>query len=499
MGDTYENNALNDILFGTTADGRDRFKGTLDSIGWVTAIVDKVFVVIISLSAFLSIMISIARAILTLLYCSFPQFFDAISNAKRAMLEKGKSVPKVGWLISILALFVPDVRAVTMLYDVDMSGEGANKEVIKTLGIRVLGQTILIVALASLVMNGGYRNFIAQITDASLFVLHEYVFSVDLKKVISNTVESGKNYEFNYPSTSEGKVMRKIADDAYKAILNYYPDLKSEEDKWNVGQEVENWVNTEILKMSIPFGSASTLEDAINAKGEYKISVNANTVPKSNADTIKESEHVVQQTFYRATNTFGFKSATLGEAEDNQFVRLTILVQAKDYKQDSNAVASQIGKLKVSGGVYQIGEPGSAKAKTGILLPDTSPSSAPENITIGSELFTKVSYTKEGFANYESKNSLNAKEFAGNGISTDFKLAGFATDVSLTYGSKAEVEASCSASLAGKDIKGEDPSKVKELVQTLMSESNRNPSSSQQSSEESENTTSADIGASGIE
>ena len=116
--------------------GSDRFKGAIDSIHWLTSILDNFFVQIISIAGFLIISVALLKNVLSGLYCVAPKFFDRIhvikSNLSQTapqwaggngfgggggvggMARKGSGIAL--WVVSLL---IPDVRAIIDIDDDD--------------------------------------------------------------------------------------------------------------------------------------------------------------------------------------------------------------------------------------------------------------------------------------------------------------------------------------------------------------------------------------------
>lgn len=494
----YTNNAINDIFYGGS-NGMDRFQGAISQISWVTNIFDRILVWTMSLVGYFVIGISLFRTAVTLLYVSNPTFFDTLAEAKESVRSKssGKSV---GWLFHLAAFFIPDVKSVTHIPGEEDKLD--NPQIKKTLFLRVCIQATACIIAGALIYNGDYRDLVAKITDGGSFLLHEYVLSVDPKKLITEIAESGKQYEFNYPQTAEGKRMKQIAESSYDALLGYYTDMKSEENRWTVGANVENWVNSEVLNMKVPFGSATNLRDAIKASKEYNIKVSASIVPTTTDLTLQESDNSIQQTFFKPASAFGYTPSNMSPAEDKSFVRLTVLVQSKEYIQNSSTVSNKLGKVKVTGTVYQDGKSGSSKTRYIVTIPSLANGDGmPDTIKIGSTIYEKgqasatdsyISYVSVDAPN-ESNRLPSVGQTSEIGVS-GFTIGGFEAGLTLT-GVDSASKNQGDIQFIGQSWKGEPLSKFQEAVNEATNMSNKSEamSGSKNTSEDKQNNSSEDL------
>lgn len=466
---------MQDILNGVTANGDDRFVGQIERISWVTYIMDNVFIWLTTLGAFAIILFAMAKPILVIMYFCMPRFFDKLDEAMNTRNANGR----VGTVLSLLSMVIPINVKEAIIDEISEGGDGegggnvVNTRKQKAIAIaKVLVLSVVMVSWGNMVYSGQHRDLVVKIADAGSYFFENYVMPFDLKGSINDMANTGKDYVFNYPKTKAGKEAKGIAKSIYDTVTNRYADLRSENDKWTVGANVEEYVNSSILTMPITVGSATTLAAAIDS-GDYNVKFTSAAVPlETNSDTpISQNKMSQQKTFYKDIASFGFLSTTL--PDDAYLVRTTINISLK--KQEGT-LTSNINGGNVSYGITaKVVKLGSSRnAFVDLQFPTIrSRELMPDNITIAGETFSKNDKSQGDYTGYTSKNpnllgvdnDWQKKVFSegstASGVENTFTMDGVSCDLTLTK------DGSLSATFNGTDIMGMSSSEIDKIIKSM--------------------------------
>lgn len=342
----------------------ERYQGNIESIEWLVKLFDNFFVQVVSIVGFFIISLAFLKNILAGAYCAFPTFFDRLASYKQNLSSK-KGQGAGGILFWVLSLFIPDVKSLTDFADDDQG----LKYNIKTYLLKSMATGILTVMIGTIIYNGLYRDIIGKSADAGAHVLSSYILDKDFNKIIDDTMETGADYVFSYDtSTQQGKALNRIATEVYNKTKQYYGDVRTKENRAELGQNIENWITSSLNGKSVEtVGGASSVYDLL-AQPEFGMSFQVDVVPS------QPSELTAQQTdngkyhrvlFSQQINAFGHKSTKITESYDNSYIRLVVTFNHKELR-----VASGYTDVQVKAATVSIGN-GSNKG-TYLILPEGS-------------------------------------------------------------------------------------------------------------------------------
>ncbi len=346
-------NAFRDIM------DDPRFQGQIASIGKVTAFFDNFFIQFVTFIGFLIITLALFKNILAALYCANPKLFDMIAALKKDMASSKSNGNAGGWVLWLLSLVIPNIKAMTDFAD----DEDGIKYNLKTYVLKSFLTAFCSVMLGTMVYNGLYRDVLGKTSDVAAYFLSSKIIPVINKDNLNKLMMVGNDYEFGFGDSDAGKAMTKIAKDVYEAVKQYYGDVESAENKWALGQAIEDWLAGEFNSIPSTFEGTGTVADLMGSdefKMQYKADVvvaQPSTELKARLDTAKEAEFILA----KQVVDFGHKTTTFEADEDTSWVRLVLNFNRKE-------VRGSTGYKNVSVKGFMIKE-GSSSTKYYLILP----------------------------------------------------------------------------------------------------------------------------------
>lgn len=358
-------NAFQDIISG------DRYLGALSSIDSLVKIADRIFIMIISFCGFFIISIAFLKSVLIALYCSYPRVFDSIAEIKRNMQDsKGKN--PAGLFLFILSIFIPNVKA--LVDDDDEIGFD-----MKTTAIKTISYGICMVMLGTVIYNGIYRDALGKFSEWGAYLCTNYFLKIDFITKTDEILERGKNYDFNYGGDPQSKAIGKVSESVYDKIRGHYGDILSEEHRWTLGQNVENWVTSCVNSQASEFNGYATVysmmgDDHFTMKFQTDITVN------DVGASVKTSAKSAQYIYTCRTRDLAGEITTKEAAEDTAYVRLVIY-----FSQKEKSYANALAPVDVRGTIIYDNN----KKETYITLPINSNDgmAIPAQVTVDGELY----------------------------------------------------------------------------------------------------------------
>lgn len=322
MGTQSNGNAIfDDIIKG------DRYKGAIDSISWLTGLVDQFFIAIISFCGFFIVSIVFLRSALICLYASYPRLFNNVHEIKTNLAGNRGGGPG-GMLMWILSIFIPDIKAMT---DIDDNENGYID--IKSMLFKCAITGSILIMVGTMIYNGYYRDLMGMLSNAGAHVFETYIYSIDLSSAIDNALEAGSDYEFNYGAAGGGPAKNTLANEVYKTIKNHYGRqvLNSTDDRWIVGQDIENWLNQSVFTESLKLSGLDTINDGFENSDVVEIKYSVALVPKEVSDSTTEQAGSYYKTFCANIHNEicpSFQPDGLPNVKD-EYLRLSILITPK--------------------------------------------------------------------------------------------------------------------------------------------------------------------------
>lgn len=300
-----ENNALNDILYNT------RFQGALESLTWVTNIVDVFFQGFISIIGFFIISSALLKNVFAAAYVSNPKFWDKVNDTQEwldgNLRGKGniKGV-KVGSFAAWILSWVPNVKEMTDFYDDTVEP--------KDYFIKAIPQMVCIVMIGAIIYNGYYRDLVGRTTELGSELICRFLTNVDPVAVFDKVTNSVGTPPMvtDKDDSMRGKLINKIAGKMYSMTVSFYTDVNSLTQKTAVSEFAEaqatEWID-----------QCSDYLDDEQWKVQYQIDRVIGNVDVTSANTA-DSE-TVSKCWTVSIKEFGLdtkmhKDASTGELED---------------------------------------------------------------------------------------------------------------------------------------------------------------------------------------
>lgn len=358
-------NAFQDII------SNDRYLGALSSIDSLVKVADRVFIMVITFCGFFIISIAFLKSVLIALYCSYPRLFDSISEIKKNMQEsKGKS--PTGLFLFILSLFIPNVKA--LVDDDDEIGFD-----MKTTAIKTVCYGVCMIMLGTVIYNGIYRDALGKFSEWGAYLCTNYFLKIDLIKTTDGILEQGKNYDFSYGGDKQTNAIGKVSESVYDKLRDYYGDIISEEHRWTLGQNVENWVTAKLNSQASDFDGYATVysmmgDDHFTMKYQTDITVN------DAGSSVKTASKSAQYIFTCPTRELAGEITTKEAVDDTSYVRLVIY-----FSQKEKGFSASLAPVDVRGTIIF----DNSKNETYITLPINSEDgmAVPSQITVDGELY----------------------------------------------------------------------------------------------------------------
>ena len=302
--------------------GQPRYEGAINSIDWLTNVVDSGFVMYITFIAFFIISVAMLRNVLAGAYVAYPKFWDKVAQAheeKReiAYYERVTGFFKEGWksasggsLEKFILRFVPNVKLWT-----DFAEAGDNEIAPKDYFMKAIPQMILVIIIGVFIYNGYYRDTANKITGVGADLFHRFVTEVDPTEVIYRITESSGTPDFASDDSEDRKMqlVNKISHDIYAAVLSKYNDIDSTAAKTQLAGLIEAWVIGQVDNNAAEYASSDKWDP------KYKITLTTSPSQQKNSSSNDGNTQVVM---LGSTNVkdFGFESTVA--SDENWFINV---------------------------------------------------------------------------------------------------------------------------------------------------------------------------------
>lgn len=393
------NNAFDEIINST------RYNGQIQSIAWLTSIVDGWFVRIISFCGFFIISIVFLKCALMGLYCSYPKLFDQIHDIKDSCRKARGGGNPSGTAIWALSWLIPDVKSFVDLGDDFDSTKGFATQNIKTILMKTMISGAVFIMVGTAIYNGYYRDFMGKLSQLGGHVFDTYILNLDLADMFDETVNAGKDYKFGFASNRQGTAQNAFAKAIYDDVRNYYGHsyLNTESDRSKVGQNIETWVtSSEVFGMSTGgVGGTTIIEDLFgneNINLAYDIT---HVEDKINTTKTTADSSRFETTIWKQISDFGHQSTEEG-LTDTGWLRITITATPKSAKSSEARYIEAAGGLRVETFVNKVKQNDKVVYSMWIPGPEDIASTMPQSFAISGVTYYKTDENKDNFYLYKS-------------------------------------------------------------------------------------------------
>ncbi len=235
-------NAVSDIL------NNPRFQGSIQSIKWLTQIVDSQFTMFISFIGFFIISVSILRNVIAGAYASFPKFFDMVAEAKEAGIAKVQG-QRMGGIAMFLLRLVPDFKSISDFHD--------NTIEPRHYFMKAVPKSIAAIMIGAFIYNGFYRDTVAVAANFGSTLISRALLSVDpvvwfdkLTNMASDPV-----WATDGDNSLKGTTVNGISKDIYNSIVSFYTDVDSQSAKSSLAQAIEPYVSNQLTQYATYLGN----------------------------------------------------------------------------------------------------------------------------------------------------------------------------------------------------------------------------------------------------
>ncbi len=217
--------AYQDILAGS------RFEGNIEKISWLTRILDKGIVVIISLIGFFIISAAMLRNVLSGAYAAYPRLFDMLAETKEQF--KNSQGSQGGILKYAISFFIPNIKPLTDFADGTSSTKGYFS--------KALLQGVITVIIGVCIYNGLYRDLIVQGASLGTHIIENYILKISFTRLFDDLMETGLMYKFVWEGGSApGDDDRTdVAQAVYRTVIDAYGNVRTSQDRATLGAQVE--------------------------------------------------------------------------------------------------------------------------------------------------------------------------------------------------------------------------------------------------------------------
>ena len=224
---TDTGNAIDDIL------NNERYSGAMSSITKVTDLVDKWFIVIISVVAFFIISAAMLKNVCAGAYVANPKFWDIVHESHQKVGQQSLSGIKssgIGLITNssfssirdILLVIVPDLKAFTDFEDA--SSENIDP---KAYFAKSIPQMLICVIIGIFIYNGYYRDTASKVGAFGAESFERFIGEADpvaLADRLYNTTGKPKT-KYDMDKSNSGRLGKAIADKTYSLYVSTYHDL----------------------------------------------------------------------------------------------------------------------------------------------------------------------------------------------------------------------------------------------------------------------------------
>ena len=258
-----------------------RYKGAVTALKGVTAVMDNIFIVFISVCAFFIISCALLRNVVAGVYASYPRLFDKIHDAKLFAMDGVKSrLGPMGSVAAFLLSLLPDFKEMSEFKDDTIEP--------KDYFLKAIPQMVCAVMIGVTIYNGYYRDIVVKVAQFGSTMIERVLFKVDPVQVFDNLTNG-----FGTPSLasdasddSKSELVSGITKKMYAKTISFYTDIVTAEAKTSLASGMESWVNNKIS------GLAQYTDDK-KYKASYQIDRVLGDIDMTNINKIT-NEEVIQ-------------------------------------------------------------------------------------------------------------------------------------------------------------------------------------------------------------
>lgn len=353
-----------------------KYAGAIDSVSWLTNWIDSGFGMVITIVAFLIILVAMFKNVLAAAYCAYPKFWDRVDAAH-------KEVESMGWIQQFKDTFMtkdvnsgsfsnaimrilPNIKSFT-----DFEGDTVRP---KTYFIRAIPQMILCIVIGAFIYNGYYRDTAAKVVDFGSEMISRVLLEVDPIAVFDQFTGSAGRPVFASDGSEipQQQLVNKIATTVYNAVIGEYNDIDGSDAKRALANTIEGKINTWVSELESING---TYVDGESWKSVLQVAITNGEVDISKINGISGNNGLVMQYALQFPISDLNLSSNINVGLP-MYVRIRLNFEKKP---------TQSGKHAVDDLVWHIGSSGSASIAVGnnLSIKNTSASqvytATPEN------------------------------------------------------------------------------------------------------------------------
>lgn len=213
------------------------YAGAIDSVSFITDWIDVGFGMVITMVAFLIILVAMLKNVLAGAYCAFPKFWDKVHEAheqkkdegwlkgamgffgnKEFMNVNGASVQGFIWRI------LPDIKAITDFENTDAASMSP-----KNYFLKAIPAMIVCICIGAFIYNGFYRDTAAKVVDFGSEIMQRTILEADPIAMYDHFVGTSGRPAFTFDTAVDdrGKMINELETELYSAFISEFNDIKS--------------------------------------------------------------------------------------------------------------------------------------------------------------------------------------------------------------------------------------------------------------------------------
>lgn len=233
----------NDILI------NPKYEGAIKSVEFITNWIDTGFGMVITMVAFLIILVAMFKNVLAGAYCAYPKFWDEVDTAHQAVRAeswmsrfKGSVLTPNSWsnesFSHAIMRLLPNIKSLTAFESDTVSA--------KSYFIRAIPQMIVCIIIGAFIYNGYYRDTAAKVVDFGSEMIERTLLEVNPVAVFDHFTSSAGRPDFSTDNAvlDKDKTINEVSTSIYNAVIGEYNDIKGAEAKRALANAIEEKVST---------------------------------------------------------------------------------------------------------------------------------------------------------------------------------------------------------------------------------------------------------------
>lgn len=276
------------------------YAGAIDSVSWLAKCIDKGFGWVVTIVAFMIILVAMLKNILAAAYCAYPKFWDRVDAAH-------KEVESLGWVQQFKDTFLtrdvnfgsfsnaimrllPNIRSFT-----DFEGDTVRP---KTYFVRAIPQMILCIIIGAFIYNGYYRDIAAKVVDFGSEMVRRVVLEVDPIAVFDQFTGAAGRPVFASDNSEipEQQLINKIATNTYNAVIGEYNDISGADAKRALANTIEGKIQAWVDQLA---AKNATYVDGESWKSILQVAIVPGDVDISKINDVFNKDGTVAQYAYQ--------------------------------------------------------------------------------------------------------------------------------------------------------------------------------------------------------